>query len=147
MTTAFWYNHLQTVGFTAKWHSSSGPLFRWSWNMSTMEDRSKGSLGQRSAHESGRGLSRFVPLDPLVARSFLRSKQGDHPTDKQRIGYRLQVPEITWPRTVRKGEKFTIKSRWANAGVAPCYGVVIPVSPLRMRRAESYRFLPTLPAT
>jgi hypothetical protein len=49
----------------------------------------------------------------------------------RRIGYRLQVPEITWPRTVRKGEKFTIKSRWANAGVAPCYGGGYPCFTLK----------------
>ena len=39
----------------------------------------------------------------------------------KRIGYRLQAPEIIWPTTVKKGEPFIIQSKWANAGVAPCY--------------------------
>lgn len=39
----------------------------------------------------------------------------------RRIGYRLQMPEIVWPESIRKGEPFTIQSKWTNAGVAPCY--------------------------
>ena len=38
-----------------------------------------------------------------------------------RMGYRLQLREAFWPRSVRLGEPFTIKTKWANAGVAPCY--------------------------
>ena len=40
----------------------------------------------------------------------------------RRIGYRLQASEIIWPTVVRKGEHFIIQSKWANVGVAPCYG-------------------------
>lgn len=49
----------------------------------------------------------------------------------RRIGYRLQVPEINWPSSIRKGEPFTIQSRWANAGVAPCYGGGYPCFTLK----------------
>jgi len=49
----------------------------------------------------------------------------------RRIGYRLQVPEITWPSTVRKGEPFTIQSKWINAGVAPCYNGGYPCFTLK----------------
>lgn len=38
-----------------------------------------------------------------------------------RMGYRLQLREITWPEKVVIGEPFRITSTWANAGVAPCY--------------------------
>lgn len=49
----------------------------------------------------------------------------------RRIGYRLQVPEICWPSAVRKGESFTIQSKWTNAGVAPCYGGGYPCFTLK----------------
>lgn len=38
-----------------------------------------------------------------------------------RLGYRLQAPEIEWPRRIVKSQDFTITSKWKNAGVAPCY--------------------------
>ena len=37
------------------------------------------------------------------------------------MGYRLQLNEVNWPRTVNIGESFVISSEWRNAGVAPCY--------------------------
>ena len=39
----------------------------------------------------------------------------------RRLGYRLQLREITWPRAVVIGQPFAVSSVWANAGVAPCY--------------------------
>src|SRR5690554_3057545 len=39
----------------------------------------------------------------------------------RRIGYRLNVPEITWPTSIKKGEPFTIQCKVSNVGVAPCY--------------------------
>ncbi len=39
----------------------------------------------------------------------------------RRMGYRLQLHEVTWPRKVVLGQPFPVKWRWANAGVAPCY--------------------------
>lgn len=39
----------------------------------------------------------------------------------RRLGYRLQLREASWPRSVRVGEPFTVTTSWANAGVAPCY--------------------------
>lgn len=38
-----------------------------------------------------------------------------------RLGYRIQIREISWPEEVRLGEPFTIALSLANAGVAPCY--------------------------
>ncbi|MFO0928886.1 MAG: DUF4832 domain-containing protein [Gemmataceae bacterium] len=39
----------------------------------------------------------------------------------RRLGYRLQLREISWPESVPIGQPFTVEARWANAGVAPCY--------------------------
>lgn len=39
----------------------------------------------------------------------------------RRMGYRLQLNEVSWPEKVTVGERFSIKSEWKNAGVAPCY--------------------------
>lgn len=49
----------------------------------------------------------------------------------RRIGYRLQAPEVTWPTVIRKGDPFIIQSKWANAGVAPCYGGGYPCFTLK----------------
>lgn len=39
----------------------------------------------------------------------------------RRLGYRFQAREIAWPETMRiDGEPFTVRTAWANAGVAPC---------------------------
>lgn len=38
-----------------------------------------------------------------------------------RMGYRLQLREMSWPEKVAIGEPFKVNSKWANAGVAPCY--------------------------
>jgi len=38
-----------------------------------------------------------------------------------RMGYRLQLREITWPMSVTIGKPFRVTSQWANVGVAPCY--------------------------
>ena len=40
----------------------------------------------------------------------------------RRMGYRIQLREINWPATVKRGQSFTVDTVWANAGVAPCYG-------------------------
>ena len=39
----------------------------------------------------------------------------------RRLGYRFQAREIAWPETMDlHGEPFTVRTTWANAGVAPC---------------------------
>jgi hypothetical protein len=43
-----------------------------------------------------------------------------------RMGYRLQLNEVSWPERVNVGESFVIHSEWGNAGVAPCYGGGFP---------------------
>jgi hypothetical protein len=39
----------------------------------------------------------------------------------RRLGYRLQLREMSWPSEVSIGQPFPVRSLWANAGVAPCY--------------------------
>lgn len=38
-----------------------------------------------------------------------------------RMGYRLQLREMSWPKEITIGQPFEVVSKWANAGVAPCY--------------------------
>jgi hypothetical protein len=40
----------------------------------------------------------------------------------RRLGYRLQLREISWPAEARLGEPLVVDVAWANAGVASCYG-------------------------
>ena len=38
-----------------------------------------------------------------------------------RLGYRVQLKSIKWPKEVHLGKSFTVNADWVNAGVAPCY--------------------------
>ena len=38
----------------------------------------------------------------------------------QRLGYRLQLVEASWPARVAAGSRWEFAARWRNAGVAPC---------------------------
>lgn len=38
-----------------------------------------------------------------------------------RMGYRIQLESIAWPKQVQLGVPFEINANWVNAGVAPCY--------------------------
>ena len=38
-----------------------------------------------------------------------------------RLGYRLQLRELSWPNRIALGRPFDVTATWANAGVAPCY--------------------------
>jgi hypothetical protein len=53
-------------------------------------------------------------------REFLEANRAAIEKINRRLGYRLQLREIGWPRMVKIGSAFTVKSTWANAGVAPC---------------------------
>jgi hypothetical protein len=37
-----------------------------------------------------------------------------------RLGYRLQLVEASWPKTVRAGAWLAVESTWRNAGVSTC---------------------------
>lgn len=49
----------------------------------------------------------------------------------RRLGYRIQLRELTLPHAVRIGEWFEVSWTWANAGVAPCYGGGFPALTLK----------------
>ena len=49
----------------------------------------------------------------------------------RRLGYRIQLLEMSWPRNVTIGRPFTVQGRWANAGVAPCYPGGFPALTLK----------------
>ncbi|MGL4595856.1 MAG: DUF4832 domain-containing protein, partial [Thermoguttaceae bacterium] len=49
----------------------------------------------------------------------------------QRLGYRIQLRELITPKSAIIGEPFSIKTTWANVGVAPCYGGGYPTLTLK----------------
>ncbi len=49
----------------------------------------------------------------------------------QRLGYRLQLRAMSWPRQAALGEPFMVEMAWANAGVAPCYRGGFPAITLK----------------
>ena len=49
----------------------------------------------------------------------------------RRLGYRLQLCRLEWPKKVRLGEEFYVHSEWRNAGVAPCYAGGYPCLTLK----------------
>lgn len=54
-------------------------------------------------------------------REFLEKERPLIDRVNRRLGYRLQLREASWPARAALGERITFASRWANAGVAPCY--------------------------
>lgn len=40
----------------------------------------------------------------------------------RRLGYRLQLREVSWPDEFALGETFAVETKWVNVGVAPCCG-------------------------
>ncbi len=49
----------------------------------------------------------------------------------QRMGYRLQLVEASWPKTIRLREPLNVSSAWRNAGVAPCLSGAYPAWTLK----------------
>jgi hypothetical protein len=54
-------------------------------------------------------------------REFLTENRQTIERINLRLGYRLQLREIRFPKTVPLGTPFTVITKWANVGVAPCY--------------------------
>jgi hypothetical protein len=54
-------------------------------------------------------------------REFLEANRAVIGRINQRLGYRLQLRKLSWPRQITLGQPFTVEATWANAGVAPCY--------------------------
>ncbi len=54
-------------------------------------------------------------------REFLEANRETIRRINRRLGYRLQLREARWPARVTRGQPFTVRTIWANAGVAPCY--------------------------
>ncbi len=52
---------------------------------------------------------------------FLNSSRSVIDRVNRRLGYRLQLRKISLPEKTGLTEEFTVMTRWANAGVAPCY--------------------------
>jgi hypothetical protein len=54
-------------------------------------------------------------------REFLEANNDIIDTINLRMGYRIQLSSISWPKEVKLGENFKVAATWANTGVAPCY--------------------------
>ncbi|MBO4715157.1 MAG: DUF4832 domain-containing protein [Verrucomicrobia bacterium] len=39
----------------------------------------------------------------------------------RRMGYRIRLRKIEYPKQIKGGQLFTVRTKWQNAGVAPCY--------------------------
>jgi len=53
-------------------------------------------------------------------REFLKENGGLIERANRRMGYRIQLREASWPRSVAAGQAWTFAAKWCNAGVAPC---------------------------
>ena len=51
---------------------------------------------------------------------FLEKNRKTIDAVNQRLGYRIQLREASWPKQVKLGAPLELTTIWANAGVAPC---------------------------
>ncbi len=93
-----------------------------------LEHEHYGASVARNAWDDGRLLERAVEDYHAAYMSihwwpdeFLEKNREAIERINRRLGYRLQLREISWPREIALGQPFTVKATWANAGVAPCY--------------------------
>ena len=54
-------------------------------------------------------------------REFLEANRDIIDKINLRMGYRIQLTSISWPKEVKLSENFKVAASWANTGVAPCY--------------------------
>jgi hypothetical protein len=54
-------------------------------------------------------------------REFLEANRETIRRINQRLGYRIQLRQASWPGSVGLSEPLVVTTEWANAGVAPCY--------------------------
>ncbi len=93
-----------------------------------LEHEHYGSSVARNAWDHGRLIEKAVEDYHASYMSihwwphqFLKENKETIDRINRRLGYRIQVREIAWPREIELGKPFTVRARWANAGVAPCY--------------------------
>ncbi|GIV17025.1 MAG: beta-galactosidase [Armatimonadota bacterium] len=54
-------------------------------------------------------------------REFLQENRELIEKINRRLGYRLRLVEASWQRQVKVGDRWHLRWRWSNVGVAPCY--------------------------
>jgi hypothetical protein len=67
-------------------------------------------------------------------REFLQEMKEGVDMVNKRMGYRIQLREITWPDSIKLGEPFSVSASLANVGVAPCYPGGYPCITLKDRK-------------
>jgi len=55
----------------------------------------------------------------------------------QRLGYRIQLVEASWPAQCRPGDTIPFELTWRNAGVAPCYEGGYPAVTLKAENPQT----------
>lgn len=118
------------------YHSEMAQLF-WPTLPVILEHEHYGGSKQRGAW-SGELLEKSVEeyhasfmsihWEPRV---LLEENRGTIDRINRRMGYRLRMDSARWPRRVAMGERFSIRSEWSNAGVAPCYAGGYPCFTLK----------------
>lgn len=58
-----------------------------------------------------------IHADP---RTFLAENEALIKRMNLRLGYRLNLTEVSWPPTVQRADGLIVRATWRNAGVAPC---------------------------
>ena len=109
------------------YHSELAQAF-WPQLPVVLEHEHYGSSLQRNAWQNGELLVRSVEEYHAAYMSihwwpheFLEKNRGVIEQINRRLGYRLQVRELSWPKQIKLGERFEVCAVCANGGVAPCY--------------------------
>ena len=122
-TTASVCSHLRIPGSMPNWLRASGPNSRSCWNTNTTGHRSIARLGvtDRCCCSRWKSTTHRTCRFTGGRTSFWTANRDVIDRINRRLGYRLQLRSLTWPRQIKLGEPFRVAATWANAGVAPCY--------------------------
>lgn len=111
----------------SRWHHADMARAFWPKRPVILEHEHYGSSKKRGAWKADRLLQAVEAYHASYLsihwwpREFLRKERPLIEKINRRLGYRLELRRISWPASVKIREPFTVKSTWANTGVAPCY--------------------------
>lgn len=109
------------------YHSELAQAF-WPKLPVVLEHEHYGSSLQRNAWQNGELLVKSVEQYHAAYMSihwwpheFLEKNRDVIEQINRRLGYRLQIRELSWPKQIQLGTPLEIRAVCANVGVAPCY--------------------------
>ncbi|HEX7016442.1 MAG TPA: DUF4832 domain-containing protein [Cyclobacteriaceae bacterium] len=109
------------------WYSAGMAQLFWPTLPVVLENEHYGSSKRRNAHSPELLLKSIEDYHASYTcihwwpRIFMEENIDAINKVNLRLGYRIQIREISWPEEVRLGQPFTVSLSLANAGVAPCY--------------------------